>query len=79
MADTPYEINLPVVAGNVAQTIANLTALRAEISANPKPSYSVHGHAFDFVELYKFIGDEIDRAIRQLNQLQPYEFVSIAR
>lgn len=75
----PYELDIPLVAGNVKQTLANLIAVRAEISANVKPSYRVHGHDFSWVEMYKYIGDEIDKCIRQINQLQPWEVISVGR
>lgn len=76
---TPYVINVPTVAGNVAQTLANLTALRLEIMANPRPKYSVDGHSYDWVGFYKFISDEINTCMKQLGQLEPFEIVSIAR
>jgi hypothetical protein len=79
MADTPYEIDIPVVAGNVARTLANLTALRAEIMASPKPSYNVHGHQYDWVGFYQFLSLEIDNCMKQLGRFQPFEFVSAAR
>lgn len=76
---TPYELDLPTVAGDLNQTLANLIALRVEVLANPKPDYSVHGHAFKWVEFYKFISDEIKEVARQINQLQPWEIISAAR
>jgi hypothetical protein len=76
---TPYVIDWPAVVGNVSQTLANLTALRAEISAAPKPSYRVHGHDFLWVEFYKYLSEEIDNCMRQLSRMQPFEQVSIGR
>ena len=79
MADAPYVLDLPTVVGNVAQTFANLVALRAEILANPRPQYSIHGEAKNWPALYKFLNDGISDLQKQLCQLQPYEFVSVAR
>lgn len=79
MAEEPYVIDWEVVAGNVAQTLANLTAVRAQISANPKPRYSVHGHSYDWPDLYRYLGREIDHCITQLARLQPFEIVSMGR
>jgi len=79
MTDSPYVLNLPVVIGNVAQTLANLTALRAEITASPKPSYRVHGHDYDWVGMYKYISAEIDDCTLELSRLQPFEIVSVGR
>lgn len=76
MAD-PYVIDWPAVAGNVAQTIANLTALQTELMTNPKPSYNVHGHQHDWAGLYKLISDQIDASMRQLSRMEPFEEVSI--
>jgi hypothetical protein len=74
-----YTLDIATVQGDVAQTLANLTALRAEILANPKPDYDVHGHHFNWVGMYKFLSDEITACMKQLSQLQPFEEVGIAR
>lgn len=76
---TPYELDLPVVVGDLNQTLANLIALRATITANPKPSYRVHGHDFAWVEFYKWLSAEIEGVTRQINSLSPWEIISAAR
>ena len=76
---TPYVLDINLVCGNVAQTLANLVALRAEITATPKPEYSVHGHRFLWTDLYRYLGEEITRCQVQLSQLQPFEIISVAR
>jgi hypothetical protein len=73
---TPYVIDWPVVVGNVSLTLANLTALRNDIMANPRPSYSVHGHAFQFNEFYRMLTEQIDGCMKQLAQLAPFQIVS---
>jgi hypothetical protein len=78
MAD-PYVLDIPAVVGNIDESIANLTALRAELTANPKPTYSVHGHNYDWVGMYKYISGEIEALLKQRNQVAPWEIVSIAR
>ena len=78
MAD-PYELDLPVVVGNLKQTLANLIALQTELSTLPKPNYRVHGHDFSWVEMYDFIQRQIDLTTRQISRMEPFEFVSIAR
>ncbi len=76
---TPYVIDWPAVVGNVQQTLANLTALRADITSAPKPEYSVHGHTYKWTEFYQYISTEIDQCMRQLSRLQPFEIISVAR
>lgn len=76
---TPYELDLPTVVGDLNQTLANLIALRAEVSASPKPTYSVHGHTFQWVEFYKWLSAEIENVTRQINQAAPWEIISAAR
>ena len=78
MAD-PYVLDLNSLYGNLSQTLANLIALRAEITASPKPEYAVHGHRYLWTDLYRYLGEEITRCQTQLSQLQPFEFVSVAR
>lgn len=79
MAETPYVLDIDLSAGYTAQTLINLQSVLADISVNPKPKYSVHGHSYDWPGLYAWLSGEIEKCIRRLNQLQPYEFVSIAR
>ena len=78
MAD-PYVLDMPTVVGDLNQTLVNLIKLRAEISAAPKPSYSIHGHAMSWVEFNKYLGTEIDQTTRQISRMQPFEFVSMGR
>jgi hypothetical protein len=79
MADTPYVLDLPVVVGNINQTLANLVALRLDVLSNPKPEYDVHGHHYKWVDFYKFLGEEINNLIKQSSKLQPFEIISMAR
>ena len=78
MAD-PYVLDIPTVVGNVAQTFANLVALRMDILANPRPRYNLHGEFFSWPELYAFLDKSIGDMQKQLSQLQPFEIVSVAR
>ena len=78
MAD-PYVLDLPVVIGNVAQTFANLVALRLDILDNPRPAYDLHGEKYSWPELYKFINQQITDLQKQLCQLEPWEVVSVGR
>jgi hypothetical protein len=78
MAD-PYQLDLPVVVGNVAQTFANLVALRLDILNNPRPSYNLHGEVYDWPKMYDFINRQITDLQKQLSQLAPFEIVSAGR
>ena len=78
MAD-PYMLDIPTVVGNVAQTFANLVALRMDILANPRPLYNIHGESMDWPKLYAFLNTAIADLQKQLSQLEPFEIVSVAR
>jgi hypothetical protein len=75
----PYVLDVPTVVGNVAQTFANLVALRLDILANPRPLYNIHGESMDWPKLYAFLNTAIADLQKQLVQLQPWEAISIAR
>jgi hypothetical protein len=77
----PYKLDLPMVQGNIAQTYANLIALRNEVymGRNVRPDYSIHGHRMDWMQLWKFLGEEADRLQRELSRTEIFEFVSIGR
>jgi len=74
MADATV-LDLPIVQGNLMATWQNLIALRLEVMANPKPKYSVHGHAYDWPGLYKLLSDMITDVQRQLCSVEQYEYV----
>jgi hypothetical protein len=75
----PYVLDVPTVVGNVAQTFANLVALRLDILNNPRPSYNLHGESMDWPKLYAFLNTAIADLQKQLSQLEPWEAISIAR
>jgi len=54
----------------------NLAAKLAEVSANPKPSYSIDGQSVSWVEYYKFLADQIARLNAQINMGEPFEELS---
>jgi hypothetical protein len=60
------------------QTLENLVAVRLEISRNPKPSYTVGPHTFEWTEYMKWLGDEIGRVRKELAQMDPVEEIGVA-
>jgi hypothetical protein len=77
---TPYVINWPAMAGDVAQSLASLRSLRLSIiQMGPKPNYDVHGHRYNFKDLLAYFDEAIQSLTRELNQIQPYEYISAVR
>lgn len=61
---------------NLETTLSNLIRVRAEASADPKPSYTVNGQQFDWVGYYKWLSEEIDKVQAQIATIDgPYEVV----
>lgn len=57
--------------------ITNLTAKIAELSADPKPSYSVDGQTFNHSEYFKMLTESLDSLITQRRRLQgPYQIMT---
>lgn len=51
----------------------NFAAQLAEISASPKPTYSVDGQQVSWTEHYKFISEQIDKLNLQIAAASPFE------
>ncbi len=58
---------------NIEAALNNTAALLAEITKSPKPSYSVHGHTFSWVQYQEYLLNAMDRYRVMLAQGQPYE------
>jgi hypothetical protein len=57
--------------------ITNLTAKLAELSADPKPSYSVDGQTFSHTEYFKMLTDSLESLITTRRRLQgPYQLMT---
>ena len=78
MAD-PYVLDIPAMTGDVAATLAQLWALRREITVTPRPNYRVHGHDFAWQDLLDWLNRAIAQCQQELVYLSPYEIVSVAR
>ncbi len=77
---TPYQIQWPSMAGDVAQSLASLRSLRLSIiQMGPKPNYDVHGHRYNFTDLMRFFDESIQSLTKELNQIQPYEYITGVR
>jgi len=66
---------------SVQATLESLCSLRAQFIAdqaagNLKPTYSVGGHSYAWNDYARYLGEEIDRCMRQLSQGEPFEIVS---
>lgn len=48
-------------AANLDQAIANYAAILADVSANPKPTYTAAGRTFDWVGYQEFLLDAMER------------------
>lgn len=76
----PYQIDYPAMTGDVAQSLAELRALRLRIIKDgPKPNYSVHGESFSWQSLMDYIDRSIAVLTKELVQLQPMEMISVIR
>jgi len=66
---------MPTVSENLTTARANYAAILAEISLNPKPTYSVNGQSFSWVEYQRFLLDSIERLDSLILQAEPpYEY-----
>lgn len=52
---------------------ANYAALLAQISANPRPTYTVGQQTFSWMEFQKFIMEQIKAINEQINVENPFE------
>lgn len=57
--------------------VTNLTAKIAELSADPKPSYSVDGQSFSHTEYFQMLTESLGILITQRRRLQgPYQVMT---
>ncbi len=57
--------------------ITNLSAKLAELSADPKPSYSVDGQSFSHSEYFSMLTKSLGELITQRRRLQgPYQIMT---
>lgn len=57
--------------------ITNITAKIAEVSADPKPSYSVDGQEFKHNEYFTMLTESLGQLITQRRRLQgPYQIMT---
>lgn len=61
---------------NLTTARDNLAAKLAEVSADPKPTYSIDGQSFSWVEYYKFLTDSVDALNLQISGGEPFEEVT---
>lgn len=61
--------NLKTARDNIGEKIA-------ELSANPKPTYSVNGVSFSHAEYLKGLQDSLDSLTTQILRYEPYCYVS---
>jgi len=69
---------------DVQATRDNLCALRLQFVADQlagklKPSYSVQGHSFSWVQYAEWLDNSISTCMKQLAQGEPFEIVSRGR
>ncbi len=55
----------------------NFAAKLAEVSASPKPTYSIDGQSVSWTEYYKFLSEQVQSLNGQINDGEPFEEVSI--
>lgn len=56
--------------------IAQITLRLAEITAQPKPSYSVEGHSYSWQQYFDSLVSKRQELMRQRAQEHPFEIVS---
>lgn len=54
------------VLDSLRQARANYAALLAEVSSNPKPTYSAEGRAFSWTEYQQFLLESLERLRQQI-------------
>ena len=64
---------MATIAENLATAKANYAAQLAEISASPKPSYSVAGRSFSWAEYQRFLLEQMATIDVQLASESPNE------
>jgi len=56
--------------------IAQITVRLAEITAQPKPSYSVEGHSYSWQQYFDSLVAKREELMKQRAQEQPFEIVT---
>ena len=51
----------------------NFATQLAEISAAPKPSYTVDGQQVSWTDHYRFLSEQIDKLNQQISAASPFE------
>lgn len=51
----------------------NFAAKLAEISVDPKPSYSIDGQSVSWTEYYRFLSEQVDKLNAQIAAGEPFE------
>jgi hypothetical protein len=68
--------------GNYADNLVvardNTAALLAQITASPKPSYTVHGHSVSWTEYQRMLREQISGLNQLIAEANPFEFMSQA-
>ena len=54
----------------------HLAALLAEITLNPKPSYTAYGRSYSWTEYQELLGRQIEQITRLIAQANPFEIIS---
>ena len=63
---------------NLAQVKSNLIAILADMSAHPKPTYSLDGKSVSWAEYYSMIFNNLENVNRQIVFCQgPFEVRSV--
>ncbi len=70
---TPATVTFP---DSLNSLLAQLTALYAQITLSPKPTYSVHGHNYAWGEYLAILGAQIEQLTKIRAQQNPFEIVS---
>lgn len=55
----------------------NFAAKLAEVSAAPKPSYSIDGQQVSWTDYYRFLSEQVEKLNQQIASGESYEEVSI--
>lgn len=59
------------------QTIkTNLLTILSDLSANPKPSYSIDGQSVSWSEYFSMVSDQLDKINALINAENPYCIIS---
>ncbi len=72
----PADVSALTIAERLETARDNFAAILVEISTNPKPSYTVNGQTFSWVEYQRFLLDAIKNLNDQIVALSdPYEII----